>query len=239
MRRIPALAPETGAAWPGHWPRPSRLLAQPEPIETVALLPDHPPVVLHLARHAPAREAGRRARARLRRMVEARSPNWPPCGTTSRSRTTPASATGSSAPATARMPRPARSAGSCTGCSDERARAMPSCRSPRISASCAARRSCEELFVEAAALGIEALGDRRSQLARRHRPRPRGRQGDRRPPGRRLPARSRRRYRRSWSIRPIGRPIRGCAGCCRSARSAPARRSAISPGTISSPMAKG
>jgi protein ImuB len=40
---IPALAPETGAEWPGHWPRPSRLLAHPEPIDTVALLPDHPP----------------------------------------------------------------------------------------------------------------------------------------------------------------------------------------------------
>ena len=38
------LAPETGAEWPGHWPRPSRLLAHPEPIDTVALLPDHPPV---------------------------------------------------------------------------------------------------------------------------------------------------------------------------------------------------
>lgn len=42
--RIPAMAADTGASWPGHWPRPSRLLAQPEPVETVALLPDHPPV---------------------------------------------------------------------------------------------------------------------------------------------------------------------------------------------------
>ncbi len=44
-RHIPALAPETGAAWPGRWPRPSRLLAHPEPIDTVALLPDHPPAI--------------------------------------------------------------------------------------------------------------------------------------------------------------------------------------------------
>jgi protein ImuB len=43
VRHIPALAPDTGAEWPGHWPRPSRLLTQPETIETVALLPDHPP----------------------------------------------------------------------------------------------------------------------------------------------------------------------------------------------------
>lgn len=42
-RHIPALAPDTGAEWPGHWPRPSRLLPHPEPIDTVALLPDHPP----------------------------------------------------------------------------------------------------------------------------------------------------------------------------------------------------
>lgn len=42
--RIPALAADMGAGWPGHWPRPSRLLPAPEPVETVALLPDHPPV---------------------------------------------------------------------------------------------------------------------------------------------------------------------------------------------------
>lgn len=42
--KIPAMAADTGASWPGHWPRPSRLLAQPDPVETVALLPDHPPV---------------------------------------------------------------------------------------------------------------------------------------------------------------------------------------------------
>lgn len=43
VRRLPALAEDTGAGWPDHWPRPSRLLARPEPIETMALLPDHPP----------------------------------------------------------------------------------------------------------------------------------------------------------------------------------------------------
>lgn len=44
VTRIAAMAPETGAVWPGHWPRPARLLPRPEPIETLALLPDHPPV---------------------------------------------------------------------------------------------------------------------------------------------------------------------------------------------------
>ena len=44
VHRVPAAAPATGDGWPTHWPRPARLLAPPEPIETVALLPDHPPV---------------------------------------------------------------------------------------------------------------------------------------------------------------------------------------------------
>lgn len=43
VRRIPALSESIGAGWPDHWPRPSRLLPRPEPIETMALLPDHPP----------------------------------------------------------------------------------------------------------------------------------------------------------------------------------------------------
>ncbi len=43
VRRIPALAGDTGAGWPDHWPRPARLLPRPEPIETMGLLPDHPP----------------------------------------------------------------------------------------------------------------------------------------------------------------------------------------------------
>lgn len=44
VARVAPTAPDTGAGWPDHWPRPSRLLPHPEPIETVALLPDHPPV---------------------------------------------------------------------------------------------------------------------------------------------------------------------------------------------------
>ena len=44
VSRVAPTAPDTGEGWPDHWPRPSRLLPHPEPIETVALLPDHPPV---------------------------------------------------------------------------------------------------------------------------------------------------------------------------------------------------
>jgi protein ImuB len=43
-QRVAAASPDTGGGWPTHWPRPARLLAPPEAIETVALLPDHPPV---------------------------------------------------------------------------------------------------------------------------------------------------------------------------------------------------
>ena len=44
VTRITPLSEPVGAGWPDHWPRPARLLPWPEPIETVALLPDHPPV---------------------------------------------------------------------------------------------------------------------------------------------------------------------------------------------------
>lgn len=44
--RIGADAPESGANWADKWPRPPRILARPEPIEVMALLPDQPPVVV-------------------------------------------------------------------------------------------------------------------------------------------------------------------------------------------------
>jgi protein ImuB len=44
VQRVAAAALATGDGWPTQWPRPARLLSPPEPIETVALLPDHPPV---------------------------------------------------------------------------------------------------------------------------------------------------------------------------------------------------
>lgn len=44
VRRLAAMAPPRGEAWPASLPRPARLLSPPEAIETMALLPDHPPV---------------------------------------------------------------------------------------------------------------------------------------------------------------------------------------------------
>jgi protein ImuB len=44
VRIVPALAPHGGTTWPAALPRPGRLLLRPEQIETMALLPDHPPV---------------------------------------------------------------------------------------------------------------------------------------------------------------------------------------------------
>ena len=43
VARVAPLAPDDGAGWPAGWPRPARLLSPPEPVDTVALLPDHPP----------------------------------------------------------------------------------------------------------------------------------------------------------------------------------------------------
>ena len=42
---LPALARPDGAAWSDRLPRPSRMLFPPEPIEVVALQPDHPPAM--------------------------------------------------------------------------------------------------------------------------------------------------------------------------------------------------
>jgi protein ImuB len=44
-RRIAATAPDIGQTWAVKWPRPTRLFANPERIEVIALLPDQPPAV--------------------------------------------------------------------------------------------------------------------------------------------------------------------------------------------------
>ena len=44
VTRVAPMTPDSGETWPDHWPRPTRLLPHPERIETMALLPDHPPV---------------------------------------------------------------------------------------------------------------------------------------------------------------------------------------------------
>lgn len=46
IRRISAAAGDVAETWAHHWPRPVRLLARPELIEVIALLPDHPPVTV-------------------------------------------------------------------------------------------------------------------------------------------------------------------------------------------------
>ncbi len=44
VTRVEPMSLDDGASWDDHWPRPSRLLPRPEPVETMALLPDNPPV---------------------------------------------------------------------------------------------------------------------------------------------------------------------------------------------------
>ena len=66
VRRVPALHRGKGVNWPADLPRPVRLLDPPQPVEAMALLPDHPPLaftwrrVRHRVRHAdgPERIAG-------------------------------------------------------------------------------------------------------------------------------------------------------------------------------------
>ena len=63
--QVAALAPPAGEAWP-DWPRPARLLTPPQPVEALALLPDHSPAAFtwrrrrHIVRWAdgPERIAG-------------------------------------------------------------------------------------------------------------------------------------------------------------------------------------
>ncbi len=43
VRKVPPGAPAPVLAWPEAWPRPTRLLAKPEPVAAMALLPDQPP----------------------------------------------------------------------------------------------------------------------------------------------------------------------------------------------------
>lgn len=44
VRRVSPVADEDGHTWSASWPRPVRLLAKPELIDVIALMPDHPPV---------------------------------------------------------------------------------------------------------------------------------------------------------------------------------------------------
>jgi protein ImuB len=44
VQKVAPMSADSVEGWPLHWPRPSRLLDQPEPIEALALLPDNPPV---------------------------------------------------------------------------------------------------------------------------------------------------------------------------------------------------
>ncbi len=60
MRRVAPLQPAEGVNWPKNLPRPARLFVQPEKIEAVAALPDHPPrlFIWRGARHRVAKADG-------------------------------------------------------------------------------------------------------------------------------------------------------------------------------------
>lgn len=58
VETAPVDAKMDATSWPASWPRPSRIFSPPEPVEVVALLPDHPPRAFtwrrrrHLVAHA-------------------------------------------------------------------------------------------------------------------------------------------------------------------------------------------
>ena len=126
--------------------------------------------LLHLARRAPAGEARRRARARVRRMVAARGRDRRGAGLfpgRGRKRRTLLAVSRRRR----RGPRHRRSQlGSCMASSHD----GPLCRAagaPRISRSCAARRLRGAVRPGRRTAAIEALGHHRPQHARRHRAR--------------------------------------------------------------------
>ena len=43
LRSVPALACAQSVSWPCELPRPVRMFTPPEPVDALALLPDHPP----------------------------------------------------------------------------------------------------------------------------------------------------------------------------------------------------
>ena len=43
IKKVAPMEKDTGDGWHSRWPRPARLYSPPEEIQTVALLPDHPP----------------------------------------------------------------------------------------------------------------------------------------------------------------------------------------------------
>lgn len=60
VQRVSAVAEQIEETWAGHWRRPVRLLARPDPVDAIALLPDHPPrsIVWRSSRHKVVRADG-------------------------------------------------------------------------------------------------------------------------------------------------------------------------------------
>ena len=128
VRRVAPTAPDTGEGWPEPLAAAGASVADAGADRDRRAAARSSARHLHLARHTPARETRRRPRARLRRMVEARRRTDRGAGLFPGRGRSRRALSGFIAPATARIQRPARTAGSCTGSSDERRRATSNCR---------------------------------------------------------------------------------------------------------------
>ncbi len=113
VRLVPAMTVVTGG-WPADLPRPVRLLDPPQPMEAMALLPDHPPIAFtwRRVRHGCAMPTGRSASPESGGSATG---NGFRCAIISGWRTRTGAVSGCSAAAMAAMPTPATCAGSCTG----------------------------------------------------------------------------------------------------------------------------
>ena len=92
VRRVAAAGAALGRIWPPALPRPVRLLDPPQPVEAMALLPDHPPAAFiwrrrrHRVRRADGPErihrrmvaAAKRRSRRGARLFRRRGRGWPP-----------------------------------------------------------------------------------------------------------------------------------------------------------------
>ena len=161
MRRVAALHPAQDLAWPSNLPRPARLFVQPEKIEAVAELPDHPPR-LFIWRKKPHRIAKADKQNNLTANGGSATARQTLCAITTASRRRTARATGCFA-----MGLPGKAvAGGCTAWVRHELRRA----SGHLAFLVFARRSsAEELFAAAAVLGVEALGivDRNSLAGHR------------------------------------------------------------------------
>jgi hypothetical protein len=205
VQRIGAVSDPVEAAWVNHWKRPVRLLARPEQVDVMALMPDHPPAwIMWRGKRRKVKNADGPERifgewwARNSEMAAVRDYFVIEDDTGER--------LGFSVLATASIPKPGTIGGSCTGYSADEIRRTPGHDAFLLSA--------RGEFGAGTVPDRQVAGDRcyrrrRSEFACRHRPCARGVSCDWRSAWSSAAVSICRTGCRSWSIRRIAPPIPG------------------------------